>query len=245
MPAAAAAAAAVVAVVPQHLRRITGIHITPTSRGSAVVVTALPGLGKLFGGAGRNKDRQKRAKYTAAAEELLQLLTTQQASQQAANARANELVEVLLTCEGLPFQEQLLGPGPWLVFFTKGSPQLWKATFSAGKLLNASNAASQDLDPGSRAVVNRAEYFGRRLYVTASGTYEPLDDDASSLPAAIQANISSGLLHVLGLDIPLPIKGTGQFEVVWLDTNLRVFRSSGAVSVQIRQQYLADAGLIG
>lgn len=56
-----------------------------------------------------------RAKYTAAAEELLQLLTTQQASQQAANARANELVEVLLTCEGLPFQEQLLGPGPWLV----------------------------------------------------------------------------------------------------------------------------------
>lgn len=60
------------------------------------------------------------------------------------------------------------------VFFTKGSPQLWKATFSAGKLLNASNAASQDLDPGSRAVVNRAEYFGRRLYVTASGTYEPL-----------------------------------------------------------------------
>jgi hypothetical protein len=60
------------------------------------------------------------------------------------------------------------------VFFTKGSPQLWKATFKAGKLLNASNAASQDLDPSSREVVNSAEYFGRRLYVTASGTYEPL-----------------------------------------------------------------------
>jgi hypothetical protein len=56
-----------------------------------------------------------RAKYTAAAEELLELLTTQQSSQQAANARANELVDVLLSCEGLPFQEQLLGPGPWLV----------------------------------------------------------------------------------------------------------------------------------
>jgi hypothetical protein len=60
------------------------------------------------------------------------------------------------------------------VFFTKGSPQLWKAIFKAGKLLNASNAASQDLDPSSREVVNSAEYFGRRLYVTASGTYEPL-----------------------------------------------------------------------
>ncbi|KAF6254802.1 hypothetical protein COO60DRAFT_1634660 [Scenedesmus sp. NREL 46B-D3] len=184
------------------------------------------------------------AKYTAAAEELLQLLTTEQASQQAASTRANELVEVLLSSEGLPFQEQLLGPGPWLVFFTKGSPQLWKATFKAGKLLNASNAASQDLDPSSREVVNSAEYFGRRLYVTASGTYEPLGG-SSNLPAPIQANIRSGLLHVLGLDIPLPIRGTGRFEVAWLDGNLRVFRSSGAVTVQIRQQYLADAGLLG
>jgi hypothetical protein len=71
-----------------------------------------------------------------------------------------------------------------------------------------------------------------------------LQDDSLSLPAPIQANISSGLLHILGLDIPLPIKGTGQFEVVWLDSNLRVFRSSGAVSVQIRRQYLVDEGLL-
>jgi hypothetical protein len=56
-----------------------------------------------------------RAKFTAAAEELLQLLTTEQESQQAASARADELVEVLLSCQGLPFEEQLLGPGPWLV----------------------------------------------------------------------------------------------------------------------------------
>jgi hypothetical protein len=71
-----------------------------------------------------------------------------------------------------------------------------------------------------------------------------LQDDGVNLPAAIQANISSGLLHILGLDIPLPIRGSGQFEVAWLDSNLRVFRSSGAVTVQIRQQYLADAGLL-
>jgi hypothetical protein len=71
-----------------------------------------------------------------------------------------------------------------------------------------------------------------------------LQDDGRNLPAPIQANISSGLLHILGLDIPLPIRGTGQFEVAWLDSNMRVFKSSGAVTVQIRQQYLEDAGLL-
>jgi hypothetical protein len=60
------------------------------------------------------------------------------------------------------------------VLYTRGTPQLWKATYSAGKLVSPSNAASQDLNPAGRSVVNRAEYFGDRLWVTASGTYMPL-----------------------------------------------------------------------
>lgn len=60
------------------------------------------------------------------------------------------------------------------VLYTRGTPQLWKATYSAGKLVRASNAASQDLDPAGRTVVNRAEYLGDKLWVTASGTYQPL-----------------------------------------------------------------------
>jgi hypothetical protein len=60
------------------------------------------------------------------------------------------------------------------VLYTRGTPQLWKATYSAGKLVRGSNAASQDLDPSRRTVVNRAEYLGDKLWVTASGTYEPL-----------------------------------------------------------------------
>jgi hypothetical protein len=82
------------------------------------------------------------------------------------------------------------------VFYTKGSPQLWKATFKAGKLLNASNAAAQDLDPGSRTVVNSAEYFGRRLYVTASGTYEPLVRGAVANNLPVTALDVSPAAHV-------------------------------------------------
>lgn len=38
------------------------------------------------------------------------------------------------------------------VLYTRGSPQLWKATFEAGKVVNSSNAASQDLNPDGRCV---------------------------------------------------------------------------------------------
>ena len=55
--------------------------------------------------------------------------------------------------------------------YTKGQLELWNSTY---KLLNKGNKASQDLDPRTRTVVNKAEYFGDKLYVTASGTYEPL-----------------------------------------------------------------------
>lgn len=69
-------------------------------------------------------------------------------------------------------------------------------------------------------------------------------DESPGLPAPIQANISSGLIHLWGLDVPLPIRGTGYFEVVYLDDRLRVFRSGGALAVQVKQHYLQEQGLI-
>jgi ATP-dependent RNA helicase DDX54/DBP10 len=69
-------------------------------------------------------------------------------------------------------------------------------------------------------------------------------DDSLDLPKAIQANISTGLIHLWGLDIPLPIRGTGYFEVVYLDDRLRVFKSKGALAVQVKQEYLQKQGLI-
>jgi hypothetical protein len=59
------------------------------------------------------------------------------------------------------------------VRYTKGALQLWRATYSPGKLINSSNRASQDLQPRGRSVLNKAEYAGSSLYVTASGNYSP------------------------------------------------------------------------
>lgn len=57
----------------------------------------------------------------------------------------------------------------------------------------------------------------------------------------MRADIDGGLLHVLGWDVPLPIRGSGEFEVVYLNKQLRVFRSGSAVSVQVRADYVAAA----
>lgn len=64
------------------------------------------------------------------------------------------------------------------------------------------------------------------------------------LPKRIQANISAGQLHIAGLTIPLPIRGTGYFEVMYLDERLRVFRSGGAIAVQVKEQVLLQLGVV-
>eukprot|EP00879_Flechtneria_rotunda_P003625 GHRR01003862.1.p1 GENE.GHRR01003862.1~~GHRR01003862.1.p1 ORF type:complete len:192 (-),score=37.74 GHRR01003862.1:1268-1843(-) len=78
------------------------------------------------------------------------------------------------------------------VLYTQGDLQLWKATYKAGKVFNARNAASQDLNPSNRTVVNKAEYYGNALFVTASGTYEPL----VSTDCFCASISSKGAMHV-------------------------------------------------
>ena len=63
----------------------------------------------------------------------------------------------------------------------------------------------------------------------------PLQDDSDkNCPKAIQANIESGKLCLRGLEVPLPIRGSGRFEVMFLDEELRIFRSGGSIAVQIK-----------
>eukprot|EP00877_Chromochloris_zofingiensis_P012112 jgi/Chrzof1/7154/Cz02g13040.t1 len=193
---------------------------------------ALPNLGQLFTSSS-SSSKQKTAKTKA--RKLLQLLTSNDAT--ASVTELSALVDEL-SSSSLPFKAQLLGGGPWQVLFTKGRPQLWKTTFQSGKLLNRNNRASQDLNPQGRTVINKAEYYGDKLYVTASGTYEPLDDGATNMPKAVKANIQQGNLHIFGFDIPLPIKGTGMFEVMYLDDTLRIFKSGASYAVQAREDRL-------
>lgn len=64
------------------------------------------------------------------------------------------------------------------------------------------------------------------------------DDGATNMPKAVKANIQQGNLHIFGFDIPLPIKGTGMFEVMYLDDTLRIFKSGASYAVQAREDRL-------
>jgi hypothetical protein len=65
--------------------------------------------------------------------------------------------------------------------------------------------ASQAFEPRDRSVLNRGEIAGERFFVTAAGTYEPIDD-SPRCPKRIRASIERGTLHLLQWMLPLPIK---------------------------------------
>jgi len=125
------------------------------------------------------------------------------------------------------------------------------------------NIASQAFDPLSREAVNRAEYFNGYVWVSASGSYETLvrpasyicstlaiyihgsylksiiqlllpQDDLACCPKLIRANIRGGLLQLWSWTLPLPIMGSGIFEVTYIDDALRIFRSGTSLSVQVK-----------
>lgn len=130
--------------------------------------------------------------------------------------------------------EAPLAGGPWQVVYTRG-PLLWKQWTAPGKLAGSNNKvcvprgagavsdkyysqpslqaglpssvlqASQAFEPRDRTVLNQGEIAGERFFVTAGGTYEPLDD-SPRCPKRIKASIEQGTLHLLQWTLPLPIK---------------------------------------
>ena len=65
------------------------------------------------------------------------------------------------------------------------------------------------------------------------------DESVKSCPKALQANIESGEINLWGLKVPLPIRGSGIFEVLYLDDELRVFRSGqDTYAVQVKEAAL-------
>ena len=63
---------------------------------------------------------------------------------------------------------------PTLSFFCHMLPVVGSPAAHHFSLQNTALQASQEFDPAERTVINRAQLAGDRLFVTASGTYEPL-----------------------------------------------------------------------
>jgi hypothetical protein len=138
-----------------------------------------------------------------------------------------------------PFDEKLLGGGPWQVVYTRGA-FLWQLYTSPGKLITGSaNKAAQDFNPSTRAVLNSGEIAGPSIQVSAVGQYTPTNS-SKALPKEVDVEITGGEINAWGKRIPLPISGAGKFYIEYVDDTIRVFRSTnGSLSVQIREDKLA------
>ncbi|KAF5830712.1 hypothetical protein DUNSADRAFT_14118 [Dunaliella salina] len=164
-------------------------------------------------------------------DELLSMLLLEDGS---STSSVNALIDELAESKSR-FSPSSLGRGPWVVVYTHGPAQLWKASQSVATSLSRSrNQASQEFDPKTKAAINRAEFGSPDIFVTASGTFE-VQGEASSLPVTVQANINEGRLHFFGRELPLPIKGKGLFTILYIDDKVRIFRSGNSYAVQVQQ----------
>jgi hypothetical protein len=142
------------------------------------------------------------------------------------------LVDTLLSASR-PFDERQIGGGPWQVVWSRG-PLLWRGWTAPTGLARFKNEASQDFDPSSRTVVSSADVFGRTVFVTANGTYEP-QGDTSSTPVEVQTSVTGATLHAFNKKLPLPIRGKGTFTIMYTDDSLRLLRGAGgSLVVQVR-----------
>ena len=105
-----------------------------------------------------------------------------------------------------------------------GTPNLYRcSTFSDSRLIAASLLVAK---------------FISAAWLTAGACV--LQDLAARLPLNVQANIKGGELLLGSLRVPLPISGTGQFSVMYVDPDVRVFSDPqrGTVSVQVKASRL-------
>ena len=93
--------------------------------------------------------------------------------------------------------------------------------------------AGQDFNVNAQTVENFVDVG--LLRIRAYGSYAP----SAQQPADYVASISGGEIRLGALCLSLPIAGEGKFEVVFSDSQLRVFRSSSGAVVQVREDLLA------
>lgn len=82
-----------------------------------------------------------------------------------------------------------------------------------------------------------------RCYCMVPSFFVFIQGDSSNTPVEIEATVEKGALHLFGLRIPLPIKGSGKVNLVYIDNKskiMRIFNSQGSISVQVREDWLQN-----
>jgi hypothetical protein len=143
--------------------------------------------------------------------------------------------------------------GAWEVAWSEGT-MAWRALVAsavqaiagrcrAGQAFTLpSSDSSSSSAPGE--ALNFAELFDGAVVITARGVFRPKPPFADATrcdairadaryPIAFDVQIDGGDARVAGKRFDLPICGPGEFEVLYGDECVRVFRSSGGVAVQV------------
>ena len=69
--------------------------------------------------------------------------------------------------------------------------------------------------------------------------YHPcMQGQIKTMPVDVRADIQGGQLRWNGKAVDLPIKGSGNVSVAYLDDSLRILRSATGIAVQVRQDVL-------
>jgi len=140
--------------------------------------------------------------------------------------------------------------GAFEVVWSEGT-MAWRALVAtfvqrvAGKCRAGQKFNFSSIEGTPNEALNFAELFGDLLTITANGVFRPVE---SIQDKDNENKIAKGSEHPLGFDVQifgggatlrngkkinLPICGPGAFQVLYSDKNVRIFKSSGGLAVQV------------
>ena len=170
-------------------------------------------------------------------------LVSEVAVSPANDARVLELIDALAAARA-PVNPAAFD-GAFEVVWSEGT-MAWRALVaSAIQRVAGRCRAGQTFAFGSEENVaeNFAELFGGAVTITARGVFRPVDEVADAEnpgalrrdaehPLGFEVQIAGGDVRAFGRTVELPICGPGEFEVLYSDADVRVFRSAGGIAIQ-------------
>ena len=203
--------------------------------------------------------RPSRSARVSAASSDVDVLASELVSEVAVSpandARVLELIDALAAARA-PVNPAAFD-GAFEVVWSEGT-MAWRALVAraiqrvAGKC-RAGQKFAFGFGSGDNAALNFAELFAGAVTITAEGVFRPVENVADAEnpnvlsrdarhPLGFEVQIAGGAVSAFGRTVALPICGPGEFEILYSDADVRVFRSSGGIAIQRPSDWKRDEG---
>ena len=201
--------------------------------------------------------RPSRSARVSAASSDVDVLASELVSEVAVSpandARVLELIDALAAARA-PVNPAAFD-GAFEVVWSEGT-MAWRALVAsaiqrvAGKC-RAGQTFAFGFGSGDNAALNFAELFAGAVTIVAEGNFRPVENVADAEnpnvlsrdarhPLGFEVQIAGGAVSAFGRTVALPICGPGEFEILYSDENIRVFRSSGGIAIQRPSDWKRD-----